>query len=51
METLLCRRFELARASGTPLEEQSAPIREHMASCEDCLETMRLDQAIAETGS
>ena len=48
METLLCRRLELAHASGVDLVEGDPAVREHVAGCADCQEVLRTDTLIAE---
>ena len=49
METLLCRRVDLALASGEPLEGADPVVQHHVAECERCQETLRMDLAIAGT--
>ena len=46
METLLCRRFDLARASGATLDGLDPVVRHHLEACGYCQEAMRLDQAV-----
>lgn len=47
METLLCRRFELARAGGDTLETVDAALKEHVVNCESCHNDYMLEQRIA----
>ena len=46
METLLCRRVELARASGHPLSQAETSVQEHIVDCEHCHAVIALDEAI-----
>lgn len=49
METLLCRRVELARASGKLLSEAEPSIQRHLEHCEHCHEMIAMDNAIRDS--
>ena len=48
MDTLLCRRFELARCSGIALGDADVAIADHLGSCDRCQDAMALDRMAEE---
>ena len=48
METLLCRRFDLARSSGLPIDCADPTVLGHLDACERCQHTYAMDQRIEE---
>ncbi len=48
METLLCRRFDLARSASRSLDNADPVVRHHLDDCERCQDVYETEQAIAD---